>query len=145
MEIYEIIPGKLYQSGIIESYVLLDERHIAVVINMTNDKDSIALARGSGPYMRAPILDGPLPYQGILDAVVTFAVTHIINGYPVLVHCAAGLNRSGLVNALIVRQIRGISGAEAIAHVRRARPGALFNETFVKYLETLAPPAPGVL
>jgi hypothetical protein len=29
----------------------------------------------------------------------------------------------------------GMSGAEAVAHLRRCRPGALFNAVFAEYLE----------
>lgn len=144
MEIYEILEGRLYQSGIIDSNAPLGERHIAAIINLTNDPDALAMmTRGNGPYIRSPFIDGPLPYKGLLDAVVLWAVTHIVNGYPVLVHCAAGFNRSGLVSALIVRQIRNCTGREARFHVQQCRPGALSNTIFSDYLDSLpAPLAP---
>jgi protein-tyrosine phosphatase len=53
----------------------------------------------------------------------------------VLVTCAAGLNRSGLVTALALIELYGCSGEEAIVWVRRERsPAALSNRTFATHL-----------
>lgn len=59
-------------------------------------------------------------------------------GRRVLVTCAAGLNRSGLVSALSLMR-GGVPSARAIAAVRRARgPNALSNPYFVRFLESAA-------
>jgi protein-tyrosine phosphatase len=51
-------------------------------------------------------------------------------GQRVLVTCAAGLNRSGLVSGLALRRL-GVDGPEAVELVRRARgPRALGNPAF---------------
>lgn len=55
----------------------------------------------------------------------------------VLVTCMMGLNRSGLVCALALRLVTGCSGREAMAIVRAARTGALFNPWFEAALERL--------
>jgi hypothetical protein len=55
-------------------------------------------------------------------------------GDRVLVRCQAGLNRSGLVTALILMRI-GHSAQEAIDLIRaRRHEDALFNEEYVKWL-----------
>ena len=51
------------------------------------------------------------------------------NGGRVLVTCAAGLNRSGLVNGLALLEL-GVDAPSAVAAIRRARPGALCNPFF---------------
>jgi len=43
--------------------------------------------------------------------------------------CKQGMNRSGLVSALLLREL-GVPSNEAVAVVRAARPGALNNVTF---------------
>lgn len=43
------------------------------------------------------------------------------NGQRVLVTCAAGINRSGLVTALSLHRLYGWSGVDCIQHVRRKR------------------------
>lgn len=53
---------------------------------------------------------------------------------PTLVHCQAGLNRSGLVAAKVLVR-GGFSGGAAIEHLRRQRsPAVLCNPAFEAYL-----------
>lgn len=49
----------------------------------------------------------------------------------VYVMCQQGLNRSGLVTALLLRAL-GAASDEALETIRRARPGALNNVTFAE-------------
>ncbi len=60
-------------------------------------------------------------------------------GHRILITCAAGRNRSGLVSALTLRLIRGISGSAAVNRVKVVRPNALTNPSFVSYLNSLGP------
>ena len=53
---------------------------------------------------------------------------------PTLVHCQAGLNRSGLVAARALMLLDGRSAAQAINDVRRRSPVCLCNETFTNWL-----------
>lgn len=55
----------------------------------------------------------------------------------ILVTCAAGRNRSGLVTALLVRRIYGCSGKSARELVQSRRAGALTNGSFARYLDSL--------
>ena len=54
----------------------------------------------------------------------------------VLVHCRMGFNRSNLVVATALTYL-GLSGAEAVAHLQKVRPGALYNETFADHVRAL--------
>jgi hypothetical protein len=64
---------------------------------------------------------------------------HIRAGHSVLVTCMQGLNRSGMVTGLALRELTGWTGVEIVEHIKRTRPGALFNATFVRYLEDSFP------
>jgi hypothetical protein len=55
----------------------------------------------------------------------------------VLVTCQAGLNRSGLVSALALRDLTGMSGSDAVRIVKSRRDRALCNSHFVSLLERL--------
>lgn len=56
------------------------------------------------------------------------------DGENVLVHCQAGLNRSGLVAARVLT-LRGYTGVEAISLLRAQRsPLVLCNKTFENYI-----------
>jgi protein-tyrosine phosphatase len=50
-----------------------------------------------------------------------------------LSRCQAGLNRSSIVTALVLMR-DGWSAEDAIELIREKRPGALFNQSFVKFL-----------
>lgn len=55
-----------------------------------------------------------------------------------LVTCAAGLNRSGVVNAVALHYRFGCSGPEAVEQIRATRgPQALGNPSFVRRLAKL--------
>ena len=58
-------------------------------------------------------------------------------GRRVLITCRMGLNRSGLITALTLHRLTGWSGAACVNVVRARRPGALFNESFVKALRSV--------
>ena len=63
------------------------------------------------------------------------------SGKKVLIRCQAGLNRSGLVMALVLMR-DGYSPEEAIDLIRAQRgPDALFNRTFTKWLINDAHPS----
>ena len=58
------------------------------------------------------------------------------DGRRVLVTCAAGLNRSGLVNGFALIML-GLRPRQAISVIQMARPGALFNQHFVQLLKSV--------
>ena len=53
-----------------------------------------------------------------------------------LSHCGMGFNRSALVAGLILHK-RGMPGPAVVARLRERRAGALFNERFAAWLESL--------
>ena len=62
------------------------------------------------------------------------------DGKTVLVTCRMGLNRSGLVSALAIRRLTGVSGRVAAEQVREYRDGALSNHGFFVVLSKLGIP-----
>jgi protein-tyrosine phosphatase len=92
--------------------------------------------------LRVPLTDGGQPLsvrrtRWALDAAVEVARTYS-NGETVLVTCAAGLNRSGLVVALALLEF-GVDVNTAIGAIRRARGAqALCNPHFVQFLYSVA-------
>jgi atypical dual specificity phosphatase len=71
-----------------------------------------------------PVRDFHAPSLGQLEAAVEFVEAAVNSGGACAVHCGAGLGRTGtVVAAWLVR--RGRSAREAIAEVRRARPGSV--------------------
>lgn len=73
------------------------------------------------------------------EQMAYWVADEVFAGRKVLVTCAAGLNRSGLITALALRLITGKSGVECVKEVQEKRFGALNNETFAKYVSMLLP------
>jgi protein-tyrosine phosphatase len=147
----EILPG-LYMSGMPEPTWPLEQWGIGLVVSLSEHTPPQAArrfewgtrgdAKGEGHivYLHWPIVDGDAPDMAAA-AYVAFCAAHAVAvGTNVLVHCQEGRNRSGLIVALAVRQLKGLSGADAIEHVRSLRPIALSNESFVAALELLPVP-----
>ncbi|MHB8732958.1 MAG: protein-tyrosine phosphatase family protein [bacterium] len=146
MEIFEILDGRLYQSGAPKEaaeWGPIRARGIDVVVDLVGTLDpGVPTEPNSILYIFWPIEDvDVLPALGILNTLVDTVVRLIRLGHTVLVHCHMGKNRSGLLNALVAMQILGISGAAAVELVRRRRPDALGNAVFTAYLRSLPAPA----
>lgn len=71
-----------------------------------------------------------------IDELAEGVVERLNAGMTVLVHCQAGLNRSGLLTARVLT-LMGLSGAEAIDLLRKQRsPLVLCNEAFENHIRT---------
>jgi protein-tyrosine phosphatase len=74
-----------------------------------------------------------------LALVAAYQVTDAIRrGKKVLVTCNAGRNRSGLIVALALHLLSGQPAAPIIGYVKKARPGALSNPSFVRAIMEFA-------
>lgn len=97
----------------------------------------------SGTYVHHPLEDGrELPALTDLEVVARAGAQVLREGGRVLVHCTEGKNRSGLVAAMILRQLVRCSGMVARDHLRAAVPGSLYNRHFYAWLGELPAPTP---
>jgi hypothetical protein len=150
LEIFEILENQLYQSGAPEDaaeWASIRARGIDVAVDLFGSLDpGVPAEPNSILYIFWPIEDADyMPAMGILNVLVDTIVRLIQLGHKVLVHCRMGKSRSGLLNALVVMRLQGISGHDAVALVRKQRPGALGNNVFTAYLESLPAPAAAAL
>ena len=124
-----IVPDQL----LIRSYPRSDElpaiaaSGIRLVINLEQRPHNSAQLKAAGlTELHLPVPDFTPPTPTQIDQGVAAISTALANDQPVLVHCAAGKGRSGsLVACYLVQQGQTVS--EAIAEVRRLRPGAIEN------------------
>lgn len=73
--------------------------------------------------------------ERMLDIAQIMAQTVVVDGKKVLVHCHAGLGRTGLAIAcFIVYRDKTVSAETVISMVRTKRPGALQTEEQVKFV-----------
>lgn len=137
--------GCLFLSPRIEDWAHVEDHEITVVIDLDGDIDAgIPTMPNHILYLYFPIFDEDLPDLVKLHGVARLAASLVAQGHKVLSHCGMGFNRSALMAGLVLVYL-GMEGPQAVAHLRKQRPGALFNEVFADYLLNLRelPPWPG--
>lgn len=79
--------------------------------------------------------DGPVPAMHRVEETARRAAEAAASGQiaAIYVMCTHGMNRSGLVTGMILREL-GMSGTEALDRIVAARPGALSNLWFRRLL-----------
>ena len=127
----------LFVSGEIDDWAPVRERGIDTIVDMDGTIDpGIPEAPNQVLYVYWPILDEDLPPLPRLEALGRLVADLVGTDHRVLVHCRLGFNRSVLVIATALTHL-GMSGEQALHHLRKLRPGALFNETFAEHVRTL--------
>lgn len=147
MKVHEIIPGRLYQRGEFDGFspeaklARLRELGIRYVVNLVKNIDEDIASEVT--YFHHPIPDGKRIEPGALLGLARGVATLMGSmGGATLVHCHAGRNRSGLLNALIARELLGLPGSEALGLVQERRPNSLANEKFAEFVASLPAPVP---
>jgi len=133
------IRGKFFDIQQQDKRVALRKLGITYVVNLVRHEDWDLYQSAEIMYEHIPISDGRLatPVADKLTVLARRLAIHIKHGGGVLVFCNAGRNRSGLLAALILHELYPISGNTALGWVRRARPRAVANEHFARYLNSV--------
>jgi len=80
-------------------------------------------------YLHVPTEDYSAPDMEQIDEAVEFIRNRIESNEPVMVHCAAGIGRTGTILACYLVKYEKISAKIAIQKVRKERPGSIQSES----------------
>jgi hypothetical protein len=131
-------PG-LFQSGapgtaLGPSWASVDDAGISLLVSLIGPASDLDRIDGR-LTITWPIEDtDTLPDMRIAIEIAHFIAGEIRHGKHVLVSCQRGLNRASLITALVLADLHHCTHAEAAAHIRSVRPGALSNVVFSRYL-----------
>lgn len=79
-------------------------------------------------YLHVPTEDLSAPDIEQIDGAVDFIHERINQNEPVMVHCAAGIGRTGTILACYLIKYQKYSAKNAIEKVRKERPGSIQSE-----------------
>ncbi len=145
MDIYQIDQdGKLFISPDIDDWKPIAERNITAIFDLEGGVDiGIPTISDRILYIYFPFEDRrALPDLQRLHQAAKFGASLIESGDRVLSHCGMGHNRSALLAGVILTYL-GLTGEQAVTLLRQKRQGALYNEVFASYVQSL-PSAKGI-
>lgn len=92
--------------------------------------------------LHLPIPDGGVPSRRALTDLVTTIIQHAQAGQHIVIHCYAGIGRTGLVLAAMAKRVLGLSSDAAVAWVRQHIPRAVETPGQRALLMEETPPQP---
>lgn len=111
---------------------------ISVLVTLTESSFNPAIVREAGlQYHHLPVVDYAPPTEAQFAEFVSIVEEQKAKKGAVLVHCAAGIGRTGsMISAYLISQ--GMTVDQAISEVRRKRPGSVETNAQVRALEKWA-------
>ena len=126
-----LINGKLAGSGMPTSSAELEwvvKRGVKSIVTMTEEPLPESWIKNI-KHLHVPTEDLSAPDMEKIDNTVDYIHERIKNNEPTMVHCAAGIGRTGTILACYLIKFHNLSAKDAIDNVRKERPGSIQSES----------------
>lgn len=126
-----LLEGRLAGSGMPTSFEEINwvrKQGVKSIITMTERGLPDSWVEGL-EYLHIPTEDLSAPDIDKIDTAVDFIHERIKNEDPVMVHCAAGIGRTGTILASYLVKYQNLTAKDAIAKIRQERPGSIQSES----------------
>jgi atypical dual specificity phosphatase len=121
-----------------EDFAWLREQGVEVLVSLTEDRPRRDWTDDAGLLVfHEPLEDMEAPTQEQLDRAVSAMLRAMDQNKGVAVHCGAGLGRTGVVIAAYF-VAKGATAQNAIARIRRLRPGSVETDEQAEAVEHYA-------
>ena len=126
-----LIDNKLAGSGMpttIEEITWVQKQGVKSIVTMTEAPLPESWIKNV-KYLHVPTEDLSAPDIEQIDQAVEFIHERLQSEEPVMVHCAAGIGRTGTILACYLVKYHKLSAKDAIEKVRKERPGSIQSES----------------
>ncbi len=126
-----LIDNKLAGSGMpttLEEITWVQKQGVKSIVTMTEESLPESWVKNL-KYLHVPTEDLSAPDMEQIDQAIEFIHERIQNQEPVMVHCAAGIGRTGTILACYLVKYHKSSAKDAIEKVRKERPGSIQSES----------------
>ncbi len=137
----EVVPHPLWWGSLPDNPGLLRGLAIDELYDLSDpDGDSWSPILEGTEFHKSTMLDDEDFHPDDFAAVAASVSANVAAGRRTFVHCTFGKNRSGLVIALVLRELEGLTGEQALERVRDLRLNAVNNPAYASWLVALGAP-----